>query len=181
MDPKFSVTPTTFSKFFYKEGNSVLAIATVAFEWPPPKDGGIYKISDILYFGYKHMAEQVKAEYKDLKTLFVANCYNKDTEKLVQHYFDGKSKRITDYPGQVFRMTVKEPGLDGKAPEPTDGERWEQEVARAFFGSPNGLVLGWLLINRLDDFKGRTVPSVRVWSQDPLHPQLQLTLEDIKG
>ncbi|PSN67639.1 hypothetical protein BS50DRAFT_664959 [Corynespora cassiicola Philippines] len=84
---------------------------------------------------------------KDIKYFFALYVVNQDTRGIILRALGNRKKTLALWPGIDFDM--------------------ESDEGKALMGSPNGIGIGYLLIQRKPELGTKFISKVRVWKQEP--------------
>ncbi|MCJ1443118.1 MAG: hypothetical protein MMC23_003615 [Stictis urceolatum] len=159
------VNPEYFLRFNYDKGAMIMQ-GTWS-EYPVMDPSVIHRASDIIWLAWRYGAEQSHKSYKDLKYYLIEQCFNRSTRDIANKIIEDLKQPFGQYPGITLRVSIE---------NPTDVEFEEMKAAQALLGSPNGIALGWILVDRQSDLNWKTVKTIQIFGGDANYPNLIFTI-----
>ena len=118
------------------------------------------KLSDILFLAWQYGCDLKKTSPGSLKYVFRSWIVNADTLAILNQALQNANVAPPrPWPGQEFSMSTEE--------------------GKALLGSPNGIAIGWMLVDRQTTFPGKTVTKVTVFENDQGDPSMVFTIGDL--
>ena len=126
-----------------------------------PQPDVLSRLSDIMFLAWQHACEEAATDVGSLAYVFRSHVTNDDTLAIASKALQGVDLQAArPWPGIDFDMGT--------------------EAGKALLGSPNGVAVAWMLIDRQTTFPGKTVSKVTVYVDDVGDTSLLFHIGDLQ-